>query len=275
MSFIEKLFGWRLDSNESTYFKYEHIFSIWHFVVLVLIALAITLLCVYARKASKEKQSKMFKIIAFVLLGLELLRITYRTIIYFCYEIYLPNNGNIYNWAEIISFALCTMITFFIIVTLLIDKKKWNDFAYESIYPIAFLGGGLALAYPDMLNTYYPIYHIMNVQTLITHGLLVAMPILLVVTKRLHPNIKKAWKPFLTMFVFSMIARFFSKLTDSSFMYMNDGIEAIPGWENKPFLSYYWILGLAFIGWILLCYAPVMIYDLVQLKKKKAIKNPE
>ena len=270
MNFWESLFGWRLDSNESNYEKINHIFSVWHFVVLVLIAGGITLLCMIARKKDKPWQDKMFKVIAFIFLALEILRIGYRTLIYFCYEILLPDHGNIYNWAEIISFALCTMITFFTIATLLINKEKWNAYAYDAIFCIAMLGGLAALIYPDMLNTYYPIYHVMNVQTLITHGLLVATPILLVVTGRLQPKVNNWWKPMLQMFIFSMIARFFSKVSDSSFMFMNEGIEAIPGWENKPFLSYYWILAILFFVWVMLCYLPFVIADVIKKRKINA-----
>lgn len=259
MSFIEKLFGWRLDSNESNYYKYEHIFSVWHFVALALIIAAIVWISVVAKKKDKAWHDKMFKIMAIILLALEILRMTYRTIIYCCYEKYLPDHGNIYNWAEIISFALCTQVTFVTIVTLLINKEKWNRFAYDAIFPIALFGGITALVYPDMLNTYYPIFHIMNVQTLITHGLLVATPILLIVTGRLQPQIKNGWKPMLLMFIFSMIARIFSKLADCSFMYMNDGIELIPAWSNKPLYTYYWLMVIIFGLWTTLCYLPFVI----------------
>ena len=270
MTFFESVFGWRLDSNEREYTKFNHIFSVWHFVVLALIIAGIVALCIVAKKKDAKWQSKMFKIIAFVLLGLEILRMTYRTITYFCYETYLPDHGNIYNWAEIISFALCTMITFFTVATLLINSEKWNTFAYDAIFAVAMFGGATALIYPDMLNTYYPIYHIMNVQTLITHGLLVAVPFLLVSTARLQPQLKNWWKPFLLMFVFSMIARLFSKLADCSFMYMNDGIEIIPGWGSQPLYSYYWILAFVFALWIIMCYLP---FSIAAAARKKKIKN--
>ncbi len=267
MSFWEKAFGWKLDSNEGVYSNYPHIFSIWHFVVLAIIIGAIITLALVAKRKDKKWQDKMFFVIALVFLALEILRMTYRTITYCCYETYFPEKGNIYNWAEIISFALCTMVTFFSIVTLLINKEKWNKFAYDAIFPIAIFSGSAALIYPDMLNTYYPIYHIMNVQTLITHGLLIALPILLIVTKRLVPKIKNGWKPMVTIFGFSIIARIMSKLTDSSFMYMNDGIEVIPSWSNKPLYTYYWILALIFAAWIALCYLPFEIKDLINKRK--------
>lgn len=270
MSVLEQIFGWRLDSNESSYYKYNHIFSVWHFVTLGIIIGVIITLCLISRKKDKKWNDKMFIVIAIILLVLEVLRITYRTITYCCYEIYLPDHGNIYNWAEIISFALCTMVTYFSIVTLLINKEKWNKFAFDAIFPIALFSGSTALIYPDMLNTYYPIYHIMNIQTLITHGLLIALPFLLITSKRLSPNIKNMWKPMLTIFVFSMIARLFSKIADCSFMYMNEGIEVIPGWENKPFYTYYWILVLVFATWTALCYLPSTIKN--HIKKKKEIK---
>ena len=74
----------------------------------------------------------------------------------------------------------------------------------------------------------------------------------------------------LLMFIFSMIARFFSKVADCSFMFMNEGIEAIPGWENKPFHSDYWILAIVFFTWIMLCYLPFVV---ASAKKKKEIAS--
>lgn len=271
MNFWESVFGWRLDSNESVYEKHNHIFSVWHFVALAVIIGAIVTLCLVARKKDKKWHDRMFIVIALILLGLEILRMTYRTITYLCYETYLPDHGNIYNWAEIISFALCTMVTFFSIVTLLVNKEKWNKFAYDAIFPIAIFSGSAALLYPDMLNTYYPIYHIMNIQTLITHGLLVALPFLLIATKRLNPQIKNMWKPMLTIFAFSVIAWSFGKIADCNFMYMNDGISVIPGWENKPVYTYYWILAIIFAVWTALCYLPSTIKNAVKKKKSSAL----
>ena len=271
MTFVEKCFGWRLDSNEGGG-SYSHIFSIWHFVVIALIAGGITLLSVIAKKKDKAWHDKMFIVIAIVLLALEILRILYRWHIYYCYEHFAPDKGNMYDWAEIISFALCTMITFFTIATLFINNAKWNKYAYDAIFVIALLGGFAALVYPDMLNTYYPIYHIMNVQTLITHGLLVAMPVLLVVTGRLKPEIKNWWKPMLQMFIFSIIARVFSKLSGNSFMYMNDGMELIPALANKPLYTYYWALAILFFIWVMLCYLPFYLKD-KRLKKKELTKD--
>lgn len=266
MSFGEKLFGWHLGKNESDVAAYVHIFSVWHFVALAIIAAAITAICLVARKKSEEWQKRMFFIIALILLALEILRIIYRTVTYCNYEKYLPDCRNIYNWAEIISFALCTMITFFTIVTLLINRPKWNAFAYDSIFVIGLLGGASALIYPDMLNTYYPIYHIMNVQTLITHGTLILVSALLIVTGRLKLNIKNCWKPFVTISCFAVIARIFSVLSGSSFMYMN-GFELLPGFADKPLYAYLWILVLAFILWDFLCHLPSLIINAVQKKK--------
>ena len=93
MSFLESLFGWRLDSNESNYEKIDHIFSVWHFVVLAVIVGGIVFLCLLASKKDRPWQDKMFKIIAFIFLALEILRIIYRTIIYFCYEIQMGQLG--------------------------------------------------------------------------------------------------------------------------------------------------------------------------------------
>ena len=110
----------------------------------------------------------------------------------------------------------------------------------------------------------------MNVQTLITHGLLVATPILLIVTKRFKPQLKHCWKPGLLMFIFSIIARVFSKLSGSSFMYMNDGMELIPAFANKPLYTYYWILLLVFTAWTMLCYLPFIIAN---AKNKKQLEK--
>ena len=275
MSFLEKVFGWKLDSNEGVYDNYPHIFSVWHFVALAVIILGIVTLAIIAKKKDVKWQNRMFFVIALIFAGLELLRITYRTITYCCYEKYFPDKGNIYNWAEIISFALCTMLTYFSIVTLLINKQKWNKFAYDAIFPIALFCGSAALIYPDMLNTYYPIYHILNIQTLITHGLIVALPVLLIVTKRLVPNIKNGWKPVVLAVGFSIIARIMSKVANSSFMYMNDGIEVIPGWENKPLYTYYWILLIIFACWTALCYFPFTIKDFVNKKRLAKTINPQ
>ena len=63
----------------------------------------------------------------------------------------------------------------------------------------------------------------------------------------------------MAIFIFSMIARIFSKLADCSFMYMNDGIELIPAWSNRPLYTYYWLMVIIFGLWTTLCYLPFVI----------------
>lgn len=263
MSFWEKCFGWEVGGD-----NYSHKFSIWHFVVLALIIGASVAICLVAKKKDKAWQDKMFKIIAWVLLALEIVRMIYRTISCVCYNKYLPAERNPYDWAEIISFALCSMITYFTIVTLLINKQKWNDFAYDAIFVIALLGGGAALIYPDMLNTHYPIYHITSVQTLITHGIIVCLPFLLLATGRIKLNIKNCWKPLVVMVVFAAIARIMSVATDNNFMYM-DGFDILPAFDGVSFWVYIWLLIPAFALYTFICYLPSLIKGAV-VKHKQA-----
>lgn len=129
MSFSEKLFGWRLGKNEPTD-NYTHMFGVWHFLILALIIGAIVAICLISRKKDKAWHDRFFKTVAIILLVLEGLRIMYRAITCYNYDHYPPENShNIYNPAEVVSFALCTMITFFTAITLLVNKPKWNAFA--------------------------------------------------------------------------------------------------------------------------------------------------
>ena len=53
-NFLEKIFGWKLDSNEGVYNNYPHIFSVWHFVALAVIIGSITTLAIVSKRKDKK-----------------------------------------------------------------------------------------------------------------------------------------------------------------------------------------------------------------------------
>ena len=203
-----------LSSNIDWFFNLNHLFLICFVALFVVV-------CCFLFSAKSEKGKKITKIaLAVVLLILEIGRFVYE------YLLHVHNGGtaDTYNWWWGFSFQMCAIMTWTTIVTLILSAflKKDNaflQFLYNILFGCAMIGGILTFCYPDCLTANYPFFHFINIQTVVTHSLLIFVPIYLVKIKDFKVEIKNIWKVCAGYVYIGSVAMTASLISGNNFAY--------------------------------------------------------
>ncbi|MCQ2564685.1 MAG: YwaF family protein [Clostridia bacterium] len=188
---IHAIFGFdaKLEIEQKWIFNSNHLFlALAVFASVVLLSLIIS--------PKTEMGKKITKIvIASILFLLEIGRMIYR----FRYNIYCGQSASTMNWWGLINFENCSIVTWVAICTLFAGSfvKKDNkilQFFYNAMFGCGILGGLLTFVYPLTISGAYPIYHFSNMQTIITHILIMTAPILVVKMGDFKVELKKVWQ---------------------------------------------------------------------------------
>jgi hypothetical integral membrane protein (TIGR02206 family) len=168
--------------------EYSHIppgmgFGVWsvtHFIVLAVIAVCTAVICIVYRHKNTASRGLMFRILAVVCVGAEILRqlITLLTGQY--------NTGNI-------PLSMCNFSAYFLCIYAFIGNGNKNrgfcrqigEFAYAIGLPGAFL----ALISPAWANL--PIFNFYALYSFLMHGLVIAMSLMLIIGGDLRPDPRK------------------------------------------------------------------------------------
>lgn len=178
-------------SFESTT-KYINWLEFKNILILFSCVMLVTILLYFALCGKSEKSIKITKIIfALTLFILELGRIIWS------YFQSLHFNEKI-EWLKIINFESCTMMVWLNIILILLSLKlnKNNQFLtylYNISFGIGLVGGILTFAYPAFVDSYYSILHFSNLQSIITHIILIVLPLYFLKTKQFSPTLKDFW----------------------------------------------------------------------------------
>lgn len=195
-------------------------FNFNHFMLIIMVAVFIAG-CYFLLSAKSEKGEKITKLVlASVLFILEIGRIIYK------YLLHVHNGGNAsnFNWWWNISFQMCAIMTWTTIITLILSAflKKENKFLqllYNMLFGCALVGGFLTFMYPDCISNNYPILHFINIQTIITHALLIFVPIYLIKTKDFRVDIKNFWNVYVGYVFIGSVALSASLISGNNFAY--------------------------------------------------------
>ncbi len=195
-------------------------FNFNHFMLIIMVAVFIAG-CYFLLSAKSEKGKKITKLVlASVLFILEIGRIIYK------YLLHVHNGGNAsnFNWWWNISFQMCAIMTWTTIITLILSAflKKENKFLqllYNMLFGCALVGGFLTFMYPDCISNNYPILHFINIQTIITHALLIFVPIYLIKTKDFRVDIKNFWNVYVGYVFIGSVALSASLISGNNFAY--------------------------------------------------------
>lgn len=200
--------------------NFDWFFNFNHFMLIVMVA-AFIVGCYFMLSAKSEKGKKITKLVlAGVLFILEIGRIIYK------YLLHVHNGGDAsnFNWWWNISFQMCAIMTWTTIVTLILSAflKKENKFLqllYNILFGCALVGGFLTFMYPDCISNNYPILHFINIQTIITHSLLIFVPIYLIKTKDFKVEIKNFWIVYVGYVFIGSVALSASLISGNNFAY--------------------------------------------------------
>lgn len=204
-----------LASNIDWRFNINHLFLAL-FVILVIVGL------LFALNSKTEKGQKITKIVlATLLLVLELGRIIWKI----CQHIHLYGSIDGFDWWWNISFQMCAIMTWTTIITLYVSAfaKNKNHIIIKILENIllgtAMVGGILTFIYPDLMDGSMPFFHFRNIQTVLTHTLLIFVPIWLVKIGELKIRIKNIWMPALGFLYVGCFAMMMSLYSGQNFAY--------------------------------------------------------
>lgn len=155
----------------------DYFLSQYQLILIAAIIIIGILLWLLIRKLSQPKQRLMFKILAIILLILEVLR-------YLNFYLYYTH-----NWFGSLSFHLCSFGVYIAIATAFF-QKKW---LFDSLVVFAIIGAPLALIIPSGILPWYNEYSFMVLQSFLSHLLLTWIFIVGYKLKLWTPDIKKYW----------------------------------------------------------------------------------
>lgn len=206
----------------------NRVFSKEHIIISSLIVITIVwIMQLQRKKQNREFSRKLLTGLGILMLSLEIFRISWRTY-YFGFDL----RNLRFDWCN----QICMFLPFVAI------------FQIERLYPyidLAAIGGGaLVLLYPLWVFYDYAGIHVMAVQSMISHGLMVligfTMPMASKTNYRRHPkNTVKAVKGAAVILI---VACIMSNLLNENYLLMKSA-EGIPVLENIPY-PYYWLLAL-------------------------------
>ena len=131
------------------------VFSKEHFISTFLGILFIILFCYKTKDFSSKRLLKHQKIISIIMLVLEIFRMIWL-------RIYRP-------YLYILRFDYCNQVCLFLPICVLLNLKQLFPF----LACVSFLGGGGVLVYPLHVFSDYGGFHIMSIQSMISHTLMV------------------------------------------------------------------------------------------------------
>lgn len=197
--------------------RIEYLFKLPGFIIALVALALVAIMAIIFKRLNYKKQNIFLYVIAGLLIVLEIGRISYDLL----FRAHIGGVNNFQTIMHSISFQLCAqMVWYTAIVLLLRVNKKKNTFFYTTLYSVAGLGALLAFGYIDMIHVERHLYHFTNWQTLLTHTLLMAVPVMLIVGKRVEIKFKNLWMPLAVLAPCALIAGIIAFKVDYNFMYM-------------------------------------------------------
>ncbi len=242
-----------LDSRPTTF----GVFSVYHFVMTLIMTLFIIAFCYLTRKNNRVILEKKMRGIAWVMFVLELIRMSW-------FRTFRPDT-------YFIRFDWCNMVCLIMPICIILRLRK----TYPFFMGAAFWGGAGVMVYPLWVFRDYGGFHLMSIQSMISHGLMLLTSITLM---RLSPiNLKRKKEIFLSITIgFSImvvLALTFSLIRNVNYMAMLSP-EGLPIIEKiKAPYHLLLIIPAEYAGFFVLAY----VYSLFQKKflanEREAISN--
>ena len=243
----------------------EWLFNTNHLFLALAVVASVVFLCLIISPKSDVGKKICKLCIAFILLLLEVGRMIYR----FRYYEHIGYTPATMNWWLVINFHNCTILTWITIGTLIascfVEKEnKTLQFFYNVMFGCGVLGGLLTFTYPLTLNGSYPIYHFVNMQTIITHTLIIVSPILVVKMGDLKVELKNVWQLFVYYIAVGCIA-----LTASMCGYCNFAFTLYMNWITLdiPFPYHIFVIMGVLVAFETLVYAIFELFRHIRNKR--------
>jgi len=210
----------------------QMLFSWTHIILSYLVFLGIS--SVYRHEKSIEDKghlAKTLRNLAVLMLGLEAIRILWLT---------AYNGISLKN----IRFDWCNQICLLLPMAILTHRET----LCLSLYGLSFMGGFAVLLFPLWVFTDYGGVHLMSLQSMTSHGLMVLCALLVNLLNEQSLNVLQSLKGFA---IIALIARIMSRLLNVNYLLMLDG-SGFPIIGKMPFPAYWLLLFPLVVGMLVL-----------------------
>ena len=228
-------------------------FELSHVIALIIIALVILVSLKIISKMKQEKARIVIRILAVVLLLVDLSHT------YWMYKC------GVTEFIKLLPLHICALNIIFI--PLAVFSK--NKILCEYIYAFSIIGGIFGVTLPSGVSGSYPIIHFQTIQTFIFHGLLILIPLAQIVSKEFMPDVKKIYKVHILFLIIAVLVGILDYTFDENYLFIKYPPEVgIVEWVyNNLGVGVYSIL------WAIVCLGgSSMIYIPIEIYKKK-LKN--
>lgn len=151
---------------------------------------------------------------------------------------------------------LCTLVAWTMPFAILFIKKQW---LYNLMFLCGLAGGFIAMFVPLWVFGEWNVFHVMPVQSMLSHAMLMTIPIMLVINKTYIPRIRKYWSGIAGTFILWSYALILSLATGICYM-LTTSSAGIPLLEKIPAPWHLLIVVPAFMLATYLFYLPFELY---------------
>ncbi len=225
-----------------------------HLAWLVSLLVVGVLVSLSYRRLTKTEKIRFRKIMAIIMVGLEVIK-----------DIVIASSGNF--GVSYLPLHLCGISLFVVLIHSYTNKQFWAEVAYVICLP----GALAALLFADW--TVYPLLNFMHMHSFIIHAMIVCYPILLLVGKEYRPDYRYLFKVLGFVFLLALPIYGFNKLFDTNFFFINWPSPGSPlvlfeKWMGNP--GYLIPLAILLFVVLLFMYSPFYIKEKVLSNKIKS-----
>ena len=189
------------------------IFSVSHFVLLLITSIIIVILLYKVRNYKHEKVLKIIKISTIVLWILEILKIIFNICI-----------GNTLNPNTYIPLYYCSLVLYAGIFSGFCKGKL------KRVGDVFLATGGIVAGIAFLISPItslgtYPIFHFISIQSFILHGTMIYLGMLMLITNYIELNLNDFKYYFILIIVISALAYIINSIYNSNLMFISQNYE--------------------------------------------------
>ena len=241
------------------------LFSPLHIVVMVILIIAVPLVAFLCRKMSKKKMEVLFITLWAIITSLEVVKIVWET----C------TNPNGFEVTGILPLYICSI--FMYVMPFAIWGKEGGILrrtACSYICTLSLIGGLVNFVYPVNVLSSYSILSFAGLHTLIYHGVLVFVALLMLFSGYYSfKNFKDGFLAVIPLLIVSIPANIINFVFDCSYMFFRGGFPFSRIYDRMPEWLYIIVTYIAYAVIPLIFYLPSLIYRKIKERKGNVATN--
>lgn len=227
-----------------------------HLLMLAGLALLTSALVVLGCRMEREKRLHMLRGIAVFMVVMELLK-DFLLAVQGAFSVgYLPLH-------------LCSMDMFICLYWAWHPEREGGG---QCLYSLGLSGGVAALLFPDWWDM--PLWHFQSLHSFLYHALLVAVPMIALITGMVRPRVRQIWRPMLFLVAVAVPVYGLNRLLGTNFMFLQYPVPGTPlEWCGRFPGGYLLGYGLLVMGVLILLNLPFDLWGWGKQRREKRRKS--